>query len=231
MLPSLRAHARSQATSSDRTARCGNGPAPARQRSPCRMLGVTDRPWPGRRTARRRSSAALSPPVVMALGLPARQRPAVLDEGAGIEIADAADVGIERQEAAEAQHRRHLQLDHLLPVPARSSVEAAERARRNRSPTGPTTSMLGKRGRLVRSRRHIVARRHDQQLERLAVAPVLGQRFDQQPGAFKIAPALQLAQSQRQDGLADFGEHRGWLSKLYVGAGICHLSISTVRER
>jgi hypothetical protein len=51
----------------------------------------------------------------MVLGLPARQRPAVLDEGAGVEVADAADVRIERQEAAEAQHRRHPELDDLLP--------------------------------------------------------------------------------------------------------------------
>jgi len=32
---------------------------------------------------------------------------------------------------------------------------------------------------------------------------MLGERFDQQPGAFKVAPALQLAQSQGQDGLAN----------------------------
>ena len=38
---------------------------------------------------------------------------------------------------------------------------------------------------------------------------MLGQQLDQQTGTFKIAPALQVAQSQRQDGLADFREHEG----------------------
>ena len=55
-----------------------------------------------------------------------RPRPSC-DEGRGVEVADAADVGIERQVAAEAQQRRHLQLDDLLPVPAGHQVEAAER--------------------------------------------------------------------------------------------------------
>src|SRR5262249_40552245 len=65
------------------------------------------------------------PPVVMVLGFPARQRPAVLDESAGIEVADAADVRIEGQEAAETQLGRHVQLDELLPVPARQPIEPA----------------------------------------------------------------------------------------------------------
>ena len=158
------------------------------------------------------------PPVVMVLGLPARQRPAVLDEGAGVEVADAADVRIERQEAAEAQHRRHLQLDHLLPVPARHGVEAAERGRRNRSPSAHRHSILAKRGRLVRSSDTSARGATISSSNGLAVAPMLGQRFDQQSGAFKIASALQLAQSQRQDGLADFREHSAGLAMTpYLG--------------
>ena len=147
------------------------------------------------------------PPVMVTLGLPARQRPAVLDEGTGVEIADAADVGIEGQEAAEAQVRRHMQLDQLLTVPARHGIEAAERAEEF-ALRADLDLDLGEMRQAGAQQGHIVAWRNDQHLERLAVTPVLGQRFDQQPGAFKIAPALQLAQSQRQDGLSDFGEHR-----------------------
>ena len=72
----------------------------------------------------------------MDLGLPARQAATVLDEGPGIEVADAADVGIERQVAAEAQHHRHLQLDDLLPVPAGHQIEAAENSEK-KSLSGP----------------------------------------------------------------------------------------------
>ena len=38
-------------------------------------------------------------------------------------------------------------------------------------------------------------------------APVLGQRFDQKAGTRQIILAMQATQGERQNGLADFGEH------------------------
>ena len=47
---------------------------------------------------------------------------------------------------------------------------------------------------------------------------MLGQGLDQQSGAFKIASALQFAQSQGKDGLADFIEHSAGLATTpYLG--------------
>ncbi len=68
----------------------------------------------------------VAPPFVMPLGLPARQAAALVDERPRVEVADAADVRIERQVAAETQHHRHPELHDLLPVPAGHQVEAAE---------------------------------------------------------------------------------------------------------
>jgi hypothetical protein len=145
----------------------------------------------------------IAPPVVVDLGLPARQAAAVIDEGPGIEVADAADVGIERQVAAEAQPHRHLQLDDLLPVPAGQQVEAREP--REEVALGPHRYVdVGEARQAGPQQMRVVTRRDDQQLERLAVAPVLGERFDQKTGALQVAPALNRAQSQGQDGLADF---------------------------
>ena len=42
--------------------------------------------------------------------------------------------------------------------------------------------------------RNVAAWRHDQELEWPRIAPMLGQRLDQQPGSLKVATALQRAQ-------------------------------------
>ena len=70
------------------------------------------------------------------------------------------------------------------------------------------TLMLEKRGRLVRNRCVSLPGDTISNSKGLDVAPVLGQRFDQQTGALQIAPALDLAQSQGENGLANLGKHR-----------------------
>jgi hypothetical protein len=51
------------------------------------------------------------------------------------------------------------------------------------------------------------SQRDDQELERLAVAPMLGERLDQQAWALEVAAALQVRQSEGQDCVTNFGEH------------------------
>ena len=72
--------------------------------------------------------------------------------------------------------------------------------------------MLGKRGRLLAQKPGVAVGRHDQQFEGLVVTPVPRKQLDQETRALQIAPALNFAQSQREDGLANFGKHiSGWL--------------------
>src|SRR5260370_40752710 len=115
---------------------------------------------------------------------------------------------MEGQIGAKAELGRDVQLDHLLPVPARHHVEPAVSGK-ELALRADRDLDIGKVRQAAAQELHIAPRRDDQQPERLAVAPMLGQRFDQQTGAFKVTPALKVAQSQRQDGLTNFRKH--WL--------------------
>ena len=147
------------------------------------------------------------PPVVMVLGLPAGQGLALVHERRGVEVADAGDVGIEREIAAESKPGGHVQLDDLLAKPAGQHEETAEGP--EEVAFGPHRDGHPGQPRQPRPNEVGVARRcHDQQVERTMPAPVLGQQFDQKAGALQVVLAMQATQSERQNGLADFGEHR-----------------------
>src|SRR5215471_1405543 len=98
----------------------------------------------------------------------------MLDEGAGVEIADTADVRIEGQEAAEAQLRRYLQLHQLLAVPARQGIEAAERPEEFALRANLDLD-LGEIRQAGAQQGDVVAWCNDQQVEWLTVAPMLRQ--------------------------------------------------------
>ena len=147
----------------------------------------------------------------------------------GIEVADAADVGIERQVAAEAQHGRDMQLDHLLPVPAGQQVEAAER--RKKSLSEPDRDVdVGKvrqagpqqgaslRGATISSLNGWLSRQ------------CLASDSISSPARSRSPRRCSLAQSQGQNGLSDFGKHRFGCSEIECRSGVCHLSI-VVRYR
>jgi hypothetical protein len=136
------------------------------------------------------------PPTVMVLGLPARQSPTIVHERHGVEIADADHIGIEREVAGEPKPRRHVELDDLLTKPPGQHEEAAE----------------GREEVAFRPHRHghprqhrqpgadevlVTRRRHDEQLQRLAIPPVPGQRFDQKTGTLQVVLAMQASQGQR----------------------------------
>src|SRR5262249_52059769 len=54
---------------------------------------------------------------------------------------------------------------------------------------------------------------------------MLGQRFDQQTSTFQIAPALNLAQSQGQNRLANLGKHWGRTKNTCGAVGKLHQSV------
>jgi hypothetical protein len=148
-------------------------------------------------------------------------------ERRGIEITDAADVRIERQIAAEAQHRRNLELDDLLPVPAGHQVEAAERG--EEVAFRPDRDIdVGKARQAGPQQVGVTARRHDQQFEGHGVAPMLGQRLDQETRALQIAPALDFAQSQGEKSVANLGKHRFGCSE--NTCGVWHLPHQSLED-
>src|SRR5262249_26345547 len=70
--------------------------------------------------------------------------------------------------------------------------------------------------------------RHDQELKGFAVAPMLGERFDQEACALQIAPALNLAQSQGENGLADLSEHPGGTENTCETLWVPHQSLEAI---
>jgi len=119
-----------------------------------------------------------------------------------------ATVGIEREVAAESELGGHVQLDDLLPEPAGQHEKKRLKGPKN-SLSGRTVTFtrasFGSRSRTKSASRSGATIK---QVERTAIAPVLRQRLDQQARALQVVLAMQATQSERQNGLANFGEHR-----------------------
>jgi hypothetical protein len=88
-------------------------------------------------------------------------------------------------------------LQHVPSWAARAAAASSE------SPTLNAPSLLGDALDVVSASR---SQRDDQELERLAIAPMRGERLDQQAGALEGAAALQVRQSEGQDCVTNFGE-------------------------